>query len=1467
MTENFLRLFTKCLVFTAGILATIGIVAAQPGPGGADLRQRRFNGHTFIENKGQWDSRALFASPQKNYDFWVTKEGFKVDLYELKPKIATANQFVGPNSEPGGADYERKGAVINFKFVGAGAASEPWGYDASQARYDFFVGPESKHARNVHSYKEAYVKSLYPGVHMRTYFDGKQTRYDIVVEPGIDPTPVMFDILGADRVSIVDGQIVIKTSMGDLVQDRPFAYQPVGNAQKLVNATFRQVGPNRIGFNIGSYDSRLPLIIDPLVYGTYFGSDAVPMFSTGYEQPFSNHADDEGNLFVTGETSSITFPITDGPYGFSLSGALDAFLIRLDGDAYDTSYVAYLGGSGSDFGTGISHDRNTGDIWITGRTTSANFPGTGGSGTALTGANDVFLAKFNVDSNGVVTPVSSRYYSAPGDGVTAIDICVGPTGDFYVSGRNTGLAFASYIPAAPGGGQDGFVSKFNSAGVVQWERKVGATSNDGIGKIDVDGAGNVVITGAFGFTGIEDTATAPAPAFHTTPGVYPEGRLNRNGDIWVVKMAPDASVVFASLLGGSQFETAYAAAFDFEGSVYIAGATTSFDYPRNAGAYSETPAGSLTLTKIAGDGTALRYSTGLRTTETIATTGLDVDGRGIATVAGVVGWRYDALPGPTVPGTITVVNPLDGVYDDGDEQYNGVNDPVDCFSTTDGFVIFVNSGGTDVLFADYIGQASNDRVNDVFVDAVGATWLAGYEEAGFCVQPLPFGRTKTPFGIVPWITTNAFKSATDGTDGFLLKLRVQLPILQTITLNPVTIPGGLGATSVATIGLRDPAPVGGVNITVTLSNATATSFSPNPGVTSQQLFIPAGQQTVQTTVYSFAVTTQVTSDVRAILDNDFVERRLTIKPWLDDFSISPASVVGGNNLTARVTLSAPAIQDTVVTLTTNRPDLVTLPQPAEIVVPSGATTVTAFLPTVGVTTNQSVIVSASLLGVTKNAPATIVPAKLIAFSFNPPRVNGGSNTVATVTLDGKTGADRTVTISHVAGVTGSTIGGLALPQNVTVQAQQSSVSFTVTAPPVTSSTFETMNATDGTTNVNGTLFIDDIDIAELIIQPGVDVISGTVLQCQVKLTRAAGPGGFTVDLSSSNPAAGALSTTQVTVPAGSLFSPTFTFTCSVVPADETTMITASKLGFTSVSQLVTVRAMTMTLDLAPTTVVGGVQNSTGTITLSAPAPVGGLPVQVTSSNPAFASVPPIVTVPAGLTTANFTVTTSVTQIDRFVNITAIASPAVQDVETLTILTPQITNFVIDPSAVTGPAGATGTVTLSAPAPAGGLTVQISDDSSAASAPASVTIPAGQSSRTFNISTTAVTVDTLVTFTVTIGSDNAQATLLVRSPIVAGITFSPPKIQGGGIAIGTITLDQPAPPGGLNIDITTFSPELADFVAGTPEQAVVTINIPQGVRTGTFTVFTNRVNRLLAVQFTGGPSGGSAFASGFLYLKP
>src|SRR2546422_4190253 len=76
------------------------------------------------------------------------------------------------------------------------------------------------------------------------------------------------------------------------------------------------------------------------------------------------------------------------------------------------------------------------------------------------------------------------------------------------------------------------------------------------------------------------------------------------------------------------------------------------------------------------------------------------------------------------------------------------------------------------------------------------------------------------------------------------------------------------------------------------------------------------------------------------------------------------------------------------------------------------------------------------------------------------------------------------------------------------------------------------------------------------------------------------------------------------------------------------------------------------LALNPASVVGGAQSSTGTVTLSGPAPAGGAQVTLSSSNTAVASVPSSVTVPAGATSATFTVTTSAVAASTPVTISA-----------------------------------------------------------------------------------------------------------------------------------------------------------------------------------------------------------------------
>ena len=187
------------------------------------------------------------------------------------------------------------------------------------------------------------------------------------------------------------------------------------------------------------------------------------------------------------------------------------------------------------------------------------------------------------------------------------------------------------------------------------------------------------------------------------------------------------------------------------------------------------------------------------------------------------------------------------------------------------------------------------------------------------------------------------------------------------------------------------------------------------------------------------------------------------------------------------------------------------------------------------------------------------------------------------------------------------------------------------------------------------------------------------------------------------------------------------------------------------------------LGLNPSTVTGG-QSSTGTVTLTGPAPSGGALVSLSSTNPA-ASVPTSVTVSANSSTANFTVNTTPVSATTSGNITATYSGVTKSA-TLTVKPPApaaLTSLTLNPSTVVGSATSKGTVNLTAAAPTGGAVVALtSSNISRATIPASVTVPAGASSATFNVGTATTNKKTRVTVTITAsyGGVNKSATLTI-----------------------------------------------------------------------------------------------------------
>jgi glucose/arabinose dehydrogenase len=163
-------------------------------------------------------------------------------------------------------------------------------------------------------------------------------------------------------------------------------------------------------------------------------------------------------------------------------------------------------------------------------------------------------------------------------------------------------------------------------------------------------------------------------------------------------------------------------------------------------------------------------------------------------------------------------------------------------------------------------------------------------------------------------------------------------------------------------------------------------------------------------------------------------------------------------------------------------------------------------------------------------------------------------------------------------------------------------------------------------------------------------------------------------------------------------------------------------------------------------------------------------------------------------------------------------------------TPALSSLKLSAPTVPGCRSLTGTVTLSAPAPDTGVVVSLSDDIAATSLPSSVTIPAGATSETFTINTVPVTSTQSGHVMAQSGAVTKSAMLNVRPIGVQSLALTPNPVTGPNRVTGTVTLECPAPAGGINVTLTSSNPTVAY-----PNSR--SINIPEGTRSRAFTVHT------------------------------
>jgi hypothetical protein len=331
------------------------------------------------------------------------------------------------------------------------------------------------------------------------------------------------------------------------------------------------------------------------------------------------------------------------------------------------------------------------------------------------------------------------------------------------------------------------------------------------------------------------------------------------------------------------------------------------------------------------------------------------------------------------------------------------------------------------------------------------------------------------------------------------------------------------------------------------------------------------------------------------------------------------------------------------------------------------------------------------------------------------------------------------------------------------------------------------------------------------------VVGGNPLPSNtVTLSSPAPSGGWTVNLSSSNPAVLSVPA-SVAVAAGAAVSSSFTITTGAVASNTPVTITATVNGSTATA-IVTVTPIGVSIALAATSVNSGSLLTPNSVTLSSPAPAGGLVFTLVSSNPAVASVPASVTVPAGASvSSSFSINTAVVSSNTAVTIFASLSGVSGTIAnaTFTLDAVGISSLVLSPASVVGGQSTTANaLNLQGPAPAGGLGINLSSSRpSVVAVPMIVTVPAGAASAPFTITISTVTVSTQVTITATYSGVNTTAILTVNPNGVASVNLSSTAVVGGApIASNTVSLLAPAPAAGATVKLTSSDPAVASVPA-------------------------------------------------------
>ena len=820
----------------AGTIAPDGVVEAH-----ASARLAASYGKlplSFEANQGQADAQVRFLSRGNGYSLFLTDREAVLALRKSGNSEEASRGYSMPGRRPVVNHESIKTDVVQMQLAGADPALRVTGSEKLPGTANYLIGndPAQWH-NNVPTFSKVKYTAVYPGVDLIYYGNQQRLEYDFIVAPNADTKLIRLQFKGAKELKLdPSGDLEIIAKNGEIAFHKPVIYQEIAGRRKPIEGQFTLQAKNTVGFRVGDYNSALPLILDPvLVYSTYLGGSTEDAAS-------AITIDSTGDAYVAGVSYSSNFPVTTGAFqtgNDKASPTMTAFVAKLNPTGTGLIYATYLGGSTNDSADAIAVDTN-GNAYVAGETESADFPVTSGSfqHTNPNGGSfyTAFVSKLNPTGTALLYSTflggSDSEFDSP-TGEQALGIALDAQGDAYVAG----LTASSDFPTTTGAFQTsitnfdgaGFVAVLNPTGTgLIYATYLGSGSTGSVASsIAVDGSGNAYVGGT---TSCSPSQTS-CNSFPVTTGAV-QTTYAGNDAAFVAKLNPTGTgLLYATYLGGSTLtqsdgspEAVNAIALDASGDAFVAGRTSSTNFPVTTGAFQTTnqnghadEQSSGFVAKLNPTGGSLLYSTYLGGNFPTVVYALQVDSSGNTYAAG----NTTATNFPVTSDALQSTNPTTSTFGSG-------------------FLTVLNPQGSALVHSTYFGGNNGASINGMSLDSSLNVYLTGSTlSTNFPVTPGAFQTTNTD-SIAGSAVASAFVSKIN-----LGVTTTKIATTTTIAASPNPQVAGGNVTFTITVQPESGNGVPTGQITTTVDGAAGPTLTLNNGeVTYSTISLTVGSHTI-----------------------------------------------------------------------------------------------------------------------------------------------------------------------------------------------------------------------------------------------------------------------------------------------------------------------------------------------------------------------------------------------------------------------------------------------------------------------------------------------------------------------------------------------------------------------------------------------------------------------------------------------